>query len=182
MIDAKAGHAPGRARKVSEYAQRIAAQLSIGGEHLDVITLPALWNDIGAFGVPSGILVKPDLLSVDEMHRMRGHQLFSREIVQQIPALRHAAPWVAAHHERIDGKGYPEALSGTDIPTEAGILSICDAYLAMVSPRPYRAALSHTDALAVIDAGAGTQWDPLLVHVLIDVVTAEDSQAAGRVS
>jgi len=109
------------------------------------------------------------------MQRMRTHPTFSAEIVSRIGVLRGGARWVHAHHERVDGKGYPETLVGPGIPTEAGILSLADAYVAMTARRPDRDAMTQEDATAVIEAGAGSQWDPYLVQAFLDVLVADDT-------
>ena len=175
LIDAKSGHQPRRARRVARYVAAMADALGMQGDHAALLELIALWNDVGAFGVPNRILVKPDLLSLDEMQRMRTHPTFSAEIVSRIGVLRGGARWVHAHHERVDGKGYPETLVGPGIPTEAGILSLADAYVAMTARRPYRDAMTQEDATAVIEAGAGSQWDPYLVQAFLDVLVADDT-------
>jgi HD-GYP domain-containing protein (c-di-GMP phosphodiesterase class II) len=107
------------------------------------------------------------------MERIRGHPNFSGQILERIISLEPAALWVAAHHERVDGKGYPEMLVGGEISTEAGILSLADAYVAMISARPYREPLPAEDARAIIDADSGTQWDPFLAKVLLKIVRHE---------
>lgn len=175
IVDAKAGYAPGRAKRVAHYVRAMASALGMSPEHQETLAIAALWNDVGTLGVPNRILVKPDLLSVDEMRRMRSHAAFSGEIVARIEALRSAAAWVGAHHERVDGKGYPDELSAGQISTEAGILSIADAYVAITSDRPYRAALANREALAMLEAGSSTQWDPFLVKVMMDVLAAENA-------
>ncbi|PZC45342.1 MAG: c-di-GMP phosphodiesterase class II [Chloroflexi bacterium] len=173
IIDIKSGHLAGRGQRVAAYARAIASTLGVNPLRVELIGLAALWNDIGTLGVPNRILAKPSLLSVEEMERMRGHPSFSGRILERVPVLDNAAVWVSGHHERIDGKGYPEMLSGSEIGSEAGILSLADAYVAMISPRPYRGPLPVEDARAIIDAGAGTQWDPFLVKVLLELVRHE---------
>ncbi len=178
LIDVKAGHERGRGKRVADYSAAMASALAMSSEHVEAVRLAALWCDVGIFGVPNRILAKPDLLAVDEMQRMRSHPAFSQEVVERIPALRSAAGWIGAHHERMDGKGYPASLSGSEIATEAGILSVADAYVAMTSQRPYRAALSHDGAISILGAGAGTQWDPFLVKVLVDAFEQEQAAAS----
>ena len=173
MIDRKASHAPGRARRVAHYARAIAAALETPSEELDTIALAALWVDVGTLGVPSRILAKRDLLTLAEMQWLRRHPLLSAKVVRRIAVLRHAEPWVAAHHERVDGRGYLQMLAGAEIPTQAGILSLADGYVAMTSPRPYRDALPVDEAIAKLETGAGSQWDPFLVKVLLDILDAE---------
>ena len=180
IIDAKSGHSAGRGRHVAAYASAMASTLGMKPQRVELIGLAALWNDIGTLGVPNRILSKPSLLSVEEMERMRGHPNFSGQIIERIVALEPATLWVAAHHERVDGKGYPEMLSGAEISSEAGILSLADAYVAMISARPYRDPLTSAEARAIVDAGAGTQWDPFLVKVLLEIVrdAAAESELA----
>ena len=177
MVDAKAGHQTGRAMRVAALVGSLAEAIDLPPDRARLLVQASLWADVGSLGVPSRILVKPDLLSLEEMHRMRSHPNVSGAIIARIPALSEAAPWVAAHHERLDGKGYPEMWSGADIPTEARILSVTDAYGAMTSTRPYRAALTSEDAVKVLQASAGTQWDPFLVRVFCTLVGEEEGEA-----
>lgn len=169
LVDAKAGHDRGRSLRVAAHVARAIPSLGLSAERAAQLRLASYWYDIGALGVPARILVKPDLLTLDEMQRMRTHPSFSAEIVGRIGALREAARWVAAHHERVDGKGYPDMLAGPSIAPEAGLLSMADAYVAMTSRRPYREALARADALAVIEAGAGAQWHPDLVKLFLGI-------------
>ena len=157
LVDVKADHLAGRGRRVSEYVRAMPLGVGMSPESVEMMTLAALWNDVGALDVPGRILVKPDLLSLDEMERMRSHPASSGEILARIPTLRPAARWVAAHHERQEGRGYPEMLHGAAITPEAEILSISDAYVAVISPRPYRGAMLPKDAIAVVEARAGAQ-------------------------
>ncbi len=177
LIDAKAGYDAGRGQRVAAYARAVAATLGVNPQRGELIGLAALWNDVGTLGVPSRILFKPSLLSIEEMERMRGRPNFSGQILERISALEPAALWVAAHHECLDGKGYPEILAGAEISAEAGILSLADAYVAVISPRPSRDPLPHEDACAILDAGAGGQWDPFLIKVLLEIVQHEERDA-----
>ncbi len=175
LVDARARHEPGRAMQVATLVRAMAEAVEISPQEVARLGLATLWADIGVMAVPSRILGKPDLLTVDEMQRMRAHPGVSGEIVARIPALAEAAPWLAAHHERPDGRGYPRMLSDPEIPSEARILALADAYGAMTTRRPYREALTSPDALAVLRAGAGTQWDPFLARVLANVLEAQAS-------
>lgn len=175
LVDAKAGHDHGRSERVATYVARAIPSLGLTAERAAQLRLAAHWYDIGALGVPARILVKPDLLTLDEMQRMRTHPSFSAEIVGRIASLREAARWVAAHHERVDGKGYPDMLAGPSIPPEAALLSMADAYVAMTSKRPYREALARADSLAVIEAGAGAQWHPDLVKLFLGIAAGADA-------
>ncbi len=178
MVDFKAGYEPGRALRVAECARSLGTALGMSASHVDLLAAAALWNDVGTLAVPSRILVKPDILSLDEMQRMRAHAAFSGEVVGEIPALAHAAPWVANHHERPDARGYPEMLRSPEIGTEASILSVCDAFVALTSPRPYRKARSVDEAFAVLEAGAGAQWDAFIVRAFIASMGGQQAASA----
>lgn len=131
-------------------------------EHLRVA---ALLHDVGLLGVPARVIAKPDILSLTEMEAMRKHPTFSQMVLEGIPGLESIAEWVGAHHERLDGKGYPEMLNEASLPVEARIIALADTYVALTSERPYRSALSHEDAQQVLLGGAGTQLDQRLVRV-----------------
>ena len=107
-----------------------------------MIRIGALLHDVGLLGVPARIMTKPDILSVTEMQLMRQHPANSEMILQELPGFEEVAVWIARHHERPDGKGYPEMLVGDDIPMESRILAIADVYAALMSDRPHRGALS----------------------------------------
>ena len=126
------------------------------------------------------ILIKTKPLSPDEKETLRRHALMSAQIIEPVKELARVIPIVEQHHERYDGKGYPRGLAGEQISLEARILAICDAYDAMRSPRPYREALSFGEAVAELRRGAGTQFDPHLVEVFIEVVQQLEIGAADR--
>lgn len=176
LADAKSGHEPGRSQRVARYVTAMAEGLGMDDEQVALLTLLSLWNDVGAFSVPNRILIKPDLLSLEEMQRMRAHPAFSAELVERIDVLRPGARWIAAHHERVDGRGYPEMLSGPAIASEAGILGLADAYVALTARRPYRDAHTREDATAVLAAGSGSQWDPFLVQIFLELLEGEQDQ------
>jgi HD-GYP domain-containing protein (c-di-GMP phosphodiesterase class II) len=113
------------------------------------------------------VLAKPDILSLNEMQVMRQHPTFSRMVLEAASGLDEMAEWVGGHHERLDGKGYPEMLEDGTIPLEARILAVVDTYVAVTSERPYRSALSDDDAIEVLQGGSGTQLDPKLVQLFI---------------
>ena len=97
-------------------------------------------------------------------------------MVERIGVLRSGVRWIARHHERVNGRGYPEMLSGPAIASESGILSLADAYVALTARRPYRDAHSREDATAVLAAGAGSQWDPFLVQMFLELLEHEQDQ------
>jgi HD-GYP domain-containing protein (c-di-GMP phosphodiesterase class II) len=130
----------------------------------------ALLHDIGKLVTPAEILAKPGRLTDEELYVMREHALRGAELLTPHRSLRLAAPLVRGHHERVDGRGYPDGLEGDEIPPEVGIISVCDAWDAMTSERPYRAAMDPDRAAAILREHAGAQWDAWLVELLLDEV------------
>ena len=135
-------------------------------------------HDLGKIGVADAILLKPGPLDAGEMDAMRGHPLLGQRIVARIPYLGGLARQIVlSHHERWDGEGYPHGLAGTEIPLAARIFAVVDAFDAMTNDRPYRTALPPEAAIAEIERGAGTQFDPTVVKAFI-ALTHEQILAA----
>jgi diguanylate cyclase (GGDEF)-like protein/putative nucleotidyltransferase with HDIG domain len=153
--------------QVVALAGAVARRLNLDGEEVERIAAAALLHDIGKVAVPDSILSKPGPLNDDEWAIMREHTVVGERILRAVPGLGPVARMVRHGHERFDGAGYPDHLRGEEIPLGARIVLACDAYDAMTSERPYRAALSHTDAVAELQAGAGTQFDPRVVDALV---------------
>ena len=155
----------GHSDRVVELSLELGRGLGLPGERLYHLEWAAFLHDIGKVRVDEGILTKPGPLDAGEWGAMQQHPFFSYSILMQVEALREAAEIVYCHHERFDGMGYPRSLRGTDIPLEARIFSVADAYDAMVSPRPYRQMRTHEDAVREIICHAGSQFDPQVVAV-----------------
>jgi HD-GYP domain-containing protein (c-di-GMP phosphodiesterase class II) len=136
-------------------------------------------HDIGKVGIPESILCKTGPLSASEWDVMRMHPTIGAQIVAPIRFLGDAALVIRHHHERFDGRGYPEGLGREDIPLSARIFAIADSFDAMTSDRPYRKALAVERALEEIQSGAGTQFDPEVVEVFVDLVEEEPSPLWG---
>ena len=136
-------------------------------EEIGRIRTAALLHDIGKVGVPDEILHKAGPLDDRDWEIMRQHPVIGERILRAIPGFGAIARMVRHEHERWDGAGYPDGLAGTAIPVGSRIILACDAYHAMTSDRPYRAAMSHGDAVAELSANAGTQFDPQVVELLI---------------
>ena len=160
------------AEQVGEFATRVSRRLGLDGEALDVIRRAAQLHCVGKVGIPDAILNKPGPLSREEWEYMRRHTIVGERLLRASPSLRPVAVLVRARHERWDGRGYPDGLAGETIPLGSRIVAVCDAYGAMVSERPYRAALSHEDACRELGASAGTQFDPAVVEAFLDEVEA----------
>jgi putative nucleotidyltransferase with HDIG domain len=166
VIDAKSPFTEGKSTRVAHIAGQLAEAIGLPMEHVELVRLAALLHDIGQLSVPARIMGKPDILSLTEMQLMQRHPSYSRLILEALPGLEEAAMWVGAHHERPDGKGYPEMLDNGMIPLESKIIAVANVYVALTSDRPYRKALHAKDAFKVLTGASGSQLDAQLVHVL----------------
>ena len=153
-------------RRLNEYARLLANELDWDQEQLEDLEFGAILHDIGKIYVPEAVLQKEGKLSDEEMDDMRKHPEVGAHMIKDIPYLASAAPMVLYHHERWDGNGYPEGLSGEEIPMGARVLSVADAFDAMTSNRPYRDALSSEVAYQEILNCSGTQFDPQVVEAM----------------
>jgi len=163
VVDSRNGREPGRGRRVSELASRTALACDMTERRVDLVKVATLLQDIGTLGVPVHLLSKPDILTIDEMAVVQLHPTYARDILSEVPGLGAAAWWVGCHHERIDGKGYPGMLKGDEVPVEAQVIGMCEAFGALTSDRPYRRAMSSGDAFEVMRGLAGTRFDPYLL-------------------
>jgi two-component system, cell cycle response regulator len=167
---------------VALLAEQTASALGMGDEQRTAVRQAAVLHDIGKAAVPDAILEKPGRLDEDEWAFMRRHTIIGERIMQAAPALSAAAPLVRSSHESFDGTGYPDALTGEEIPLGARIIAVCDAYDAMISDRAYRRALSHDDAVAELRRCAGTQFDPEVVDAFIATLGSHALTAARAAS
>jgi putative nucleotidyltransferase with HDIG domain len=175
VVDARSGREHGRGRRVADMARRVALQCDMTERRADLVKVAALLQDIGTLGVPVHYLSKPDILSVDEMSAVQLHPVYARDILSEIPGLGAAAWWVGCHHERVDGKGYPGMLEGAEVPPEAQIIGMCEAFDALTSERPYRRAMPRSDALEVMRGLSGTRFDPYLLSRFEDVAAPTEA-------
>ena len=170
-IDAKDPHTRGHSQRVTEYALMGAAALSLPPEELEVLEYAGILHDMGKIGIAESILTNPGPLAPEEWEIMRRHPRIGANILEEIPFLEKARRLVLHHHERYDGNGYPDGLKREDIPLGARLLAVADAYEAMTSPRPYRERpLTHKEALEELERNMGTQFDPEVATVFVDVV------------
>ena len=158
--------------RVADSALRLGKRLGLQGSNLIALYRGALLHDIGKIGVPTAILLKPGPLNCEEEREMRAHTVIGERIVKPHAWATAILTIVRNHHERFDGGGYPDGLAGHRIPLPARIVSVCDAYDALASDRPYRARLSTEDATDTLMRGAGQQWDRELVSLLISELPA----------
>jgi putative nucleotidyltransferase with HDIG domain len=155
------------ANEVADLAVAVGKRMGIGGPELDRLRYGALLHDVGKIGVPGELLRKAGPLSSEERQKMDTHTAIGARMLERIPFLAPVAPLVRSAHERVDGGGYPDGLVGEEIPRGAMIIATCDAYHAMTSDRSYRRAMPKEAAIRELRAGAGTQFDPTVVAVLI---------------
>ncbi|MEX0784647.1 MAG: HD domain-containing phosphohydrolase [Dehalococcoidia bacterium] len=163
VVDGRNGREAGRGRRVAELARRLALTCDMTERRADLVMVAAMLQDLGTLGVPAHYLSKPDILTIDEMSAVQAHPIYARDILSEVPGLGAAAWWVGCHHERIDGKGYPGMLEADEVPIEAQIIGMCEAYDALTSDRPYRRAMSPADAMEVMRGLGGTRFDPYLL-------------------
>ena len=169
MVDAKDIYTRGHSDRVSEYAAAIAAAMGMEAAHCESIRVAGLFHDIGKVGIPDSILLKPARLTEEEAAVIKKHPVDGARILSAISHFHEIVPWVKAHHERPDGKGYPDGLSGEEIPIQARIIAVADTYDAMTSDRSYRKALAPEAAADQLLQGRGTQFDPSVVDAFMRI-------------
>jgi diguanylate cyclase (GGDEF)-like protein len=177
-LEANDEYTSSHARSISDMAIRVGAELGLEAKALKRLELAALFHDIGKIGVPNEILSKPGPLTEDEWAVLRRHPELGETILAPIDRLADVRPIVRHCHERFDGHGYPDAKAGTEIPIEARIIFVCDAFHAMTTDRPYRPRLSEKEAFRRLRRSAGTQFDPDIVGVFLNLMAAAASAAA----
>ncbi|HEY9179742.1 MAG TPA: HD-GYP domain-containing protein [Candidatus Baltobacteraceae bacterium] len=173
-------------KATGEWARRLCEAMGLTRETTEFIELCALLHDIGKVSTPESILFKTGPLTSAEWDVMRDHCASGQRILSQIPTLARCGIIVRAHHERWDGLGYPDGLTGENIPFEARVVAVADAFHAMISDRPYRKAIPPRRAIEILETGRGTQWDPLIVDSMLGLFSgskkkpaAERNRAAG---
>ena len=162
---------------VMALARGVARRLGLPADERDIVARAAELHDIGKMAIPDAILNKPGPLDDREWRFMRRHTIIGEDILNVAPALQPVAALVRASHERWDGKGYPDGMSGDEIPQGARIVAVCDAFSAMVQERPYKAGLSVVEAVAEIQRCAGTNFDPAVVEAFAAEIRAEQVPA-----
>lgn len=167
ILESKDPYIREHSMRVTKYAVILAKELGLKPEEVEIIENTAYFHDIGKVGISDTILQKPDKLTAGEWVDMKRHPEIGYEIIEPLKVLHIALPGIRHHHERYDGKGYPDGLKGEDIPISARILAIADAYEALTANRPYRKAGSADDAVAELKNCSGTQFDAHMVEVFI---------------
>ncbi|MDX6491732.1 MAG: hypothetical protein QOD43_1977 [Gaiellaceae bacterium] len=168
-IEARDPYTRGHSTRVTELAEAVAQRLGWSEERIASLRVGGPLHDIGKLAVSDEVLCKEGRLDDDELAQIREHPKIGAKLLLRVTSLREAIPYVLYHHERWDGTGYPSGKAGEEIPVEARVLAIADAFDAMTSDRPYRSALSREEALAEVERCAGTQFDPKIARVFLEV-------------
>ncbi|HAG69270.1 MAG TPA: hypothetical protein DCL38_04780 [Lachnospiraceae bacterium] len=169
-VDAKDHYTNGHSERVAGYARELAARMGKTEKEQEEIYMMGLLHDIGKIGVPDAIINKPGRLNDEEFARIKEHPATGARIlenVEELPGLAIGAHW---HHERYDGRGYPDGLASGDIPEEARIIAVADAYDAMTSTRSYRELMPQSKVREEISKGRGTQFDPAIADLMLSMI------------
>jgi putative nucleotidyltransferase with HDIG domain len=163
-------------RDIAGLVPKVGRMLGIRGDAAEELELAARFHDIGKVAVPEEVLRKPGPLDDHEWRLMACHVEWGAELLRHLPECETIARIVRHHHERYDGGGYPDGLKGRQIPLASRIITVCDAYGAMISDRPYRRALPRRDALNELRDGAGEQFDPAAVAAVLSAVNGTSQE------
>jgi HD-GYP domain-containing protein (c-di-GMP phosphodiesterase class II) len=159
--------------RLAEWGMRVGRDLGVEEQRMPDIEMGAILHDIGKVGVPDQVLNKPGRLTPEEYEVIKRHPEFGWSVIRKLPGLEIASLYVLHHHENFDGTGYPAGLSGSAIPIGARIVSVIDAFDAMVSSRPYREGLPVDEAIRRLHASSGTQFDPEVVKSFVQIAHLE---------
>jgi putative nucleotidyltransferase with HDIG domain len=169
-VEAKDPYTAGHSLRVQRIALSIAQELGLSFKEIDALRFGALFHDIGKIAIPDVLLTKPDRLTEDEFELMKRHSAEGARIVAKFGRLRESVAIIRHHHERWDGRGYPDGLADEDIPLAAAVAGLADAWDAMTIERPYQRALSTEEALAEVRSCRGSQFAPAVVDAFFDAV------------
>jgi len=173
LLDLKDLNTGVHSTRLAEWAIRVARKLNVPEQHFYQVEVAALLHDIGKVGVPDAILKKAGPLTAEERALINRHPEYSWSILRLFPSLEEASLYALHHHESVDGSGYPAGLKGSDIPLVARIISVIDAYDAMISNRCYRKGLSHEEAVSRLIRVSGTQFDRDVVQAFVPIAEQE---------
>jgi HD-GYP domain-containing protein (c-di-GMP phosphodiesterase class II) len=173
LLDLKDLNTGVHSTRLAEWGMRVGQELGLEESELQNLEVAALLHDIGKVGIPDAILKKPARLDADEYALMKKHPEYGWAVLRMLPGFERAALDILHHHENFDGTGYPAGLRELEIPVVSRIVSVIDAFDAMVSSRPYRVGLPHQEAVRRLIESSGTQFDPAVVQCFISFAQAE---------
>ncbi len=179
-IEARDENTKGHNMRVAELAIAIGGNLGLPTSRLRVLARAGMLHDVGKIGIPDAVLNKPGPLDDAEWATIKRHPELGVEILRRLPTLKHESEIVAAHHERMDGSGYPRGLRGTEIPLEARIVAVADTYDVLISDRPYRRARTRQESITILREESGTRLDGTVVEALLQILGEAASQGPSR--
>jgi putative nucleotidyltransferase with HDIG domain len=179
VVEMRDEYTGGHTQRVTNYSLLLAERLDLPGSDVDLIRTGTPLHDIGKVGIPDAILCKPDKLTPEEFEIMKTHTVLGAEFITKVPDLRPVLPIVRSHHERWDGRGYPDALAGDKIPHLARVVALADAFDAMTSDRPYRKGMPLDVAFGEIEKGKGKQFDPKFAAAFLEIREAITRAVSG---
>lgn len=168
-VGARDGYTLEHSRQVASFAEMLSRSIGLDDKNVRTVKIAGELHDIGKIGVPESILLKEEILTHGEYGLMKTHAMKSAEILSPVPNLDEVVKAVRSHHEWYDGNGYPDGLSGKQIPLLGRILAVCDAFSAMITERPYRPARSPEEARNELRSMKSTQFDPDLVDAFLEI-------------
>ncbi len=171
--ETREGHNVGHGAAVSKYSEAMARELGLDAEEIAEISFAAMVHDVGKLVIPERLLLKPGKLTEDEYYIMKMHPGLSAEIIACVPGSDRLQEIVRHHHERYDGSGYPDGLRGEKIPLASRILNVADAYASMIRDRVYAQGKTVVEAAEELEHNSGTQFDPTVVSVFLQLVRGE---------
>jgi two-component system cell cycle response regulator len=166
---------------VARLAAEVGRRLGMSGEELDQLAQAAQLHDVGKMAIPDAILKKPGPLDREEWEFIRGHTVVGERIISAAPSLSQVSRIVRSSHERYNGSGYPDGLKGDEIPLPSRIIAVCDAFDAMIGPRPYRLGMNNDNAASELRRCAGAQFDPVVIEFFLSVVDELAKEANAQV-
>lgn len=175
-VEAKDPYTRGHSERVADYSVKLAASIGLPSNQFDNIRGAALLHDIGKIGISGSILRKPGTLTAMEFQQVKKHPIIGERICSSLKFAQAMLPIIRHHHEHYNGKGYPDGLKGEKIPLSARVVAVADAFDAMTSDRPYRSGMSPEEALAILEIGAGSQWDSKLVSEFVGLMRMEQDK------
>ena len=172
-VEAKDSYTRGHSERLAKLAGACAERMGLSRDEAAAVRLGAILHDVGKIGIPDRILRQSMALTEDEMAWMRRHPQIGADIIGPVEGLHHVAPLIRHHHEKFDGTGYPKGLKGEEIPLGSRIISVADAFEAMVADRIYRPSLGLAKALEEIKTGRGSHFDPRVVDAFLDLIETD---------
>lgn len=170
-IEAKSPWTKGHSERVMKYALKTGREMGLSDDALDDLSIAALLHDIGKIGTSDGVIDKPGKLTYEEYEIVKKHPGKSWDVLSPIKQLNHIISWIRGHHERYDGRGYPDGLKGEEIPLQARMLAVADTFDSMTAERPYRETPGKEKAVEELKRCSGTQFDSKVVEALLRTIS-----------